>query len=102
MIADLICKLFLFVLKLFKSVVTVVGEALKVVADVLVDVLDNVLTTISNSGPLNKLVTLAAVGFGLWWLLASDEDKEDGANNVTTKLSYPSRKDDAWCLTITT
>lgn len=87
MLGDLICKLFLFVLKLFKSVVTVVGEALKVVADVLVDVLDNALTTLSKSGPITKLVTFAAVGLGLWWLLASDDDEEEKVTNVTAKLS---------------
>lgn len=87
MLGDLVCKLFLFVLKLFKSIVTVVGEALKVVADVLIDVLDDVLNTISNSGPVTKLVMFLAVGAGLWWLASADDEEEEKSTNVATKVS---------------
>lgn len=86
MLGDLICKLFLFVLKLFKSAVTAVGEALKIVAEVLIDVLDDVVSSIAGSGPITKLLTFTAVGVGLWWLLTSDDEKEEKASNVIAKM----------------
>lgn len=72
MLAKLICSIFLFVLKLFKQVVTAVGEAIKVVADVLVDVLDDVATAIFGSG---SLLTWLIVG-GAAYLMLSNEEEE--------------------------
>lgn len=87
MLSDLICKLFLFVLKLFKSVITAVGEALKVVADVLVDVLDSAVSSILGSGGVTNLLIFGAAGLGLWWLLTSEDDKEEIVENVVAQKS---------------
>lgn len=81
---DLICRIFLFALKIFTQVVKAVAEATKVLGDVLVDVLDYAIDAVLGSG--HPILLLVGVGLAAWWLLANkDKDKNPPVNQTGAK-----------------
>lgn len=82
-ILSTICKIFAFVLKVFKLVVEAVAEAVKLVLTALVDVLDTLLESIGEnilSG--SSLWVLLLGGAGLIYFMSKKEDKASERNEV--------------------
>lgn len=76
-----LCKIFVWILKVFKLVVEAIAEAIKVVFTAVVDVLDTLLDSVSESifgGGLGKTVLWGFLAFGAYMYLTKDEDRSDG------------------------
>lgn len=75
----LICKIFKFLLDIFKGIVNVIAEALSAIAVAVVDVLSEVASAVSDgllSSPVG-LVFAGIVGFALFkWLMPPPEADE--------------------------
>lgn len=81
-----LCKIFAWVLKVFKLVVQAVAEAIKVVLEAVVDVLDTLLKAVSDSvfgGGLGKTILWGLLGYGLFVYLTDDEEKRNGSNQAS-------------------
>lgn len=79
-LSSAICKLFTFVLKLFKLVVTAIAEAVKMVVTAVVDVLDTLVSSVADAffGG-SSLLTIGVVGFVAYLLLSKKEEKYESA-----------------------
>lgn len=82
-----ICRVFAFVLQLFKAVVRMVSEAAKIVASAAVDVLDTVVSGVSAivGKSFGKLLPLILIGGAAYLLLKqSEKDKPTVKISSTT------------------
>lgn len=80
-----LCKIFVWILKVFKLVVKAIAEAIKVVLTAVVDVLDTLLDSVSESifgGGLGKTVFWGFLAFGVYMFLTKDEDRSDGVSQT--------------------
>lgn len=76
-LSSMLCKIFSFVLKVFKKIVQAVAEAIKVVGTAVIDVLDTLLEGASNAlfgGNLFAKIALIGVGY---FLITRSQDKRD-------------------------
>lgn len=71
-----ICKIFAFVLKLFKLVVGAIAEAIKIILTAVVDVLDTLLDTIGET-LFNGSSLFVLLGLGLFLFLGLGGDNEE-------------------------
>lgn len=86
---NFICKVFRFLLDIFKGVVNVIAEGLSTIAVAVVDVLSEVASSVGSafaSSPLG----MAVIGVGLFFaykmfFAGDDEAKGDPLNNSTAK-----------------
>lgn len=86
---NFICKVFRFLLDIFKGVVNVIAEGLSTIAVAVVDVLSEVASSVGSafaSSPLG----MAVIGVGLFFaykMFFADEDEAKGGllNNTTAK-----------------
>lgn len=69
---QVLCKIFNFFLNMLSATLNVVVEAVGAVIGAAFSVLDEL-----GSSILGSPVTLIAVGLGLWWLLASNDDEDE-------------------------
>lgn len=80
-----LCKIFVWILKVFKLVVEAIAEAIKIVFTAVVDVLDTLLDSVSESifdGGLGKTVLWGFLAFGLYMFLTKDEERSDGIHQT--------------------
>lgn len=81
-----LCRIFAWVLKVFKLVVQTVAEAIKVVLEAVVDVLDTLLEAVSDSvfgGGLGRTILWGLLGYGLFVYLTDDKEERNGSNQAS-------------------
>lgn len=83
---DILCKIFKFVLGVFKRVVQFVADGVKIVANALVDVLDTVVKGVGKT-IFGNLPLMAGLAIGAFFLFGKKSDKGNG--NVIA-LTQPS------------
>lgn len=83
---DILCKIFKFVLGVFKRVVQFVADGVKIVANALVDVLDTVAKGVSKV-VFGNLPLIAGLAIGAFFLFGKKSDKGKG---TTIALLRPS------------
>lgn len=73
---DLLCKIFNFVLRIFRNVVDFVAEVVKTVGSAAVGVLGELLEEVADTvfGGSGNLLLLLGAGLGIWLLLKNDDD----------------------------
>lgn len=72
---QILCKIFNFFLNILNATLNVVVEAASGLIGAAFSVLDELSSSI-----LKSPLVLAALGLGLWWLLASDDDESSTGN----------------------
>lgn len=81
-----LCKIFAWILKVFKLVVTAVAEAIKIVLEATVDVLDTLLQAISDSGfgsGIGKTIPWGLLGYGLFVFVTGDKEENNASKQTS-------------------
>lgn len=71
-----LCDIFSFLLDIFKQIIDVVAETLVYLGTAIVDVLSEMLSSVS-SGLLSSPLGILVVGVAAWWLLSMIPDEEE-------------------------